>query len=159
MHWKNHRGFSLVELAVVLVVAGMILAIGAPAMIRYLNGYKVRNTAHKLADEMRMARQRAVANNTINWVYTQWGPNATQYWTGVQTQNGPGGTWGSTQWTGPLDLPDQMKQVSANFNSVQYVFFKPNGLASSAGSVRVCSPNASVRDTSTINVDFSGSVW
>jgi hypothetical protein len=77
----------------------------------------------------------------------------------VQTQSGPGGTWGTTSWRGPLDLPNNMRQTGANFSSIQYVFFKPNGMASSSGSVRVCSPNPGVRDTATVNVDYSGSVW
>ena len=61
MHWNNRRGFSLVELAVVLTISGLILAIGTPGLIRYLNSARVRDSARTLAEEMRLARQKAVS--------------------------------------------------------------------------------------------------
>jgi len=37
MHWNDRRGFSLLEMAVVVTIAGLILAITAPGLIRQLN--------------------------------------------------------------------------------------------------------------------------
>jgi prepilin-type N-terminal cleavage/methylation domain-containing protein len=158
MHWKKREGFSLVELAIVLVIAGLILAICTPGVIRYLNGQRVRDSARLLADEMRLARQLAVSNSTRNWVYTQWSANANQYLLGTQTQN-PNGTWNTTQWRGPFELPSKTKQIGANFNAFQYFYYDPNGRPSGSGSVRVISTIPSVTDTATVNLDLSGSVW
>lgn len=164
MHWKKREGFSLVELAIVLVIAGLILAICTPSVMRYLNGQRVRDSAHLLADEMRLSRQRAVSNNTRCWIYTQWSSN--QYLLGTQAQNpNPPYNWLTTQWRGPFELPSKTKQIGANFSSQLYFWYDPNGrpatvgASSASGSVRVCSTIASVTDTATVNLDLSGSVW
>lgn len=160
MHWKKREGFSLVELAIVLVVAGLILAISTPGVIRYLNGQRVRDSARLLADEMRLSRQRAVSNSTRCWVYTQWGAGQNQYLLGTQAQNpNPPYNWLTTQWRGPFELPSKTKQIGANFSPFQYFYYDPNGRPSGSGSVRVCSTMASVTDTATVNLDLSGSVW
>ena len=158
MHWKRNEGFSLVELAVVLVVAGIVLAIGAPSLVKYLNAKNVSDAARILSDEMRLARQKAVSNGTRNWVYTQWGANSAQYWTGYQTWTGS--AWSATTtWRGPIDLPDRTKQIQADFASFTYFYYDPNGRPSTSGQVKVISTVPSVTDTSVVNVDLSGSVW
>jgi prepilin-type N-terminal cleavage/methylation domain-containing protein len=168
MHWKNRQGFSLVELAVVLVVAGLVLAITAPGMMRALNAQKVRDAARTLADEMRLARQRAVSNGTRNYVYTQWGVTQSQYWTGVSTQL-PNGTWASPVWRGPIDLSSRTRQIGANFSNYVYFFYDPSGRPrqptgaanppAASGSIKVVSTLPSVADTSVVNLDLTGSVW
>lgn len=164
MHSKENKGFSLVELAIVLVIAGIVLAITTPGLIKYLNGQRVRDSAHVLADEFRMARQKAVTNGTRNYVYTQWGTGQAQFWRGVVTKTDEN-VWSGISWSGPYDLPDRTKQISANFGGYQYLYFDTNGRAYSplatacSGSVRVCSTIPSVKDTTTINVDLSGAVW
>ena len=94
MHWNDQRGFSLAEMAVVVMISGIILAISAPNLIRHLNRQRVHDAAHLLADEMRLARQKAVTNGTRNYIYTQWGAGQNQYWIGVMTQQS-NGAWPS----------------------------------------------------------------
>ena len=159
MHWNRREGYSLVELAVVLVIAGIILAVGAPPLMRYVNGARVRSAAHVLSDEMRLARQKAVTNSTRNWVYTTWGTNSSQYWTGVQTQTSPG-VWSGINWRGPIDLPSRAKQIQPNFGGgYQYLWYDVNGRPCWSGSVKLVSTVPNVTDTVTVNVDLSGSVW
>jgi len=175
MHCKNHRGFSLVELAVVLTVVGLILAIAAPGLIRQLNSQRVRDAAQVLKDEMRMARQKAITNGTRNYVYTQQGANGTQYFTGIRTFNEATKTWNGFQWRGPIDLPAKTKQIGANFSSSYlWFYYDPTGKPHqpfdpvspwpaqspvASGSVKVVSMVPGVVDTSTVNLDLSGSVW
>ena len=165
MHWKNREGFSLVELAVVLVVAGIILAMGVPNILKHMHSQSVRDSARMLSDEMRLARQKAVSNGTRNYVYTQWGPGADQYWTGIQTQNPNTGAWSSILWRGPIELPGRTRQISASFGSYVYFYYDPSGRPKtpldtpSSGSIKVVSTIPSVNDTAAVNVDLSGSVW
>lgn len=169
MHCKNREGFSLVELAVVLVVTGIILAIGVPNILKHMHSQSVRDSARMLSDEMRMARQKAVSNGTRNYVYTQWGAGADQYFTGVQTQNPNTGAWSTIVWRGPLDLPGRTKQINATFGGNTYFYYDPSGRPKVSisppteipvsGSIKVISTLPSVTDTSTVNVDLSGSVW
>ena len=164
MHWKNRRGYSLAELAVVVMVAGLILALGTPGLIRYLNAARVRDSAKILAEEMRLARQKAVTNGTRNYVYTQYGASQNQYWTGVQAKLS-NGAWGGVTWRGPIDLPNKTRQISSNFSSYVYFYFDPSGRPRTpvdgvcSGSLKVISTVPSNTDTSTVNLDLSGSVW
>lgn len=158
MRWKRQEGFSLVELAVVLVVAGIVLAIGAPPLVKYMNARKVGDSARILSEEMRLARQKAVTNGTRNWVYTQYGVSGNQYWTGIQQPLG-NGTWSGTSWRGPIDLPSRTRMIGANFSGLQYFWYDANGRPSGSGLVKVISTIPSVHDTSIVNVDLSGSVW
>jgi prepilin-type N-terminal cleavage/methylation domain-containing protein len=169
MHCNDRRGFSLVEMAVVVMIAGLILAISAPSLIRHLNRQRVQDAAHLLADEMRLARQKAVANGTRNYIYTQYGTGQNQYWTGVTTQQ-TNGVWPSSPvWKGPIDLPDKTKQIGSNFSGYVYFYYDPSGRPRqplalnppplSAGSIKVVSTVPGVTDTTTINLDLSGSVW
>jgi prepilin-type N-terminal cleavage/methylation domain-containing protein len=169
MHCKNRRGFTLVEMAVVVMIAGLILAISAPNLIRHLNRQRVHDAAHVLADEMRLARQKAVANGTRNYIYTQYGTGQNQYWTGLVTQQ-TNGVWPSSiAWKGPIDLPDKTRQIGANFSGYVYFYYDPSGRPRqpltgnppplSSGSVKFVSTVPGVTDTTTINLDLSGSVW
>ena len=172
MHWKNRRGYSLAEMAVVVMITGLIAAIGTPGLIRYLNTARVRESASVLKEEMRLARQKAVTNGTRNYVYFQWGATQSQYWTCVSTQNQITKAWSSPVWRGPIDLPNKTRQIGANFSSWIYFYYDPYGRSrqpagavwpnvdpASSGSVRVVSTVPSITDTSTVNLDLSGSVW
>jgi len=161
---NNRRGFSLVELAVVLTVAGLLLAITAPGLIRQLNSQRVRDAAQVLRDEMRLARQKAITNGTRNYVYC--GVNPNQYMLGTMTQK-TDGTWPSSPtWRGPFDLPDKTKHIGANFSGNVSFFYDPSGrpkvpagTSAASGSVKLVSLVPGVTDTTTINLDLSGSVW
>jgi len=173
MHWKNHRGFSLIELAVVLTVVGLILAIAAPGLIRQLNSQRVRDAAQVLRDEMRMARQKAITNGTRNYVYVQWGPDGSQYLTAVRTFNEATKTWNGHVWRGPIDLPAKTRQIGSNFSTYTWFYYDPSGKPHqpydmspwpaqspvTSGSVKVVSMVPGIVDTSAVNLDLSGSVW
>jgi prepilin-type N-terminal cleavage/methylation domain-containing protein len=54
------RGFSLIELMIVLVVAGIVLSFGMPAFSHYRNGMMLREVNAQLLQDVRRARQLAV---------------------------------------------------------------------------------------------------
>jgi prepilin-type N-terminal cleavage/methylation domain-containing protein len=151
----SSRGFSLVELAVVLVIFGIAAAVGLPAMNTFLTGNNVRSGASILASEMRLARERAVANNVRAWVYCWNGTG--YYWTGQQTSLG-GNSWSNLTWKGPFELPKRTQQANANFGGVNYFYYTPDGRPNASGSVAVISTQGRA-DTARVNLDLSGSVW
>jgi prepilin-type N-terminal cleavage/methylation domain-containing protein len=66
---QTHRisargGFSLTELMIVITVMGLMLAIGAPAMGRYLQSWRLNGEANEMATFLRLARTAAVSKNT-----------------------------------------------------------------------------------------------
>lgn len=64
----NHRGFTLIELAIVLVVMGILFAMGVPAYKSYTQSYTLKGAAENMAAQMRLVRERAIATSTdIYW--------------------------------------------------------------------------------------------
>ena len=167
MSSRDQRGFSLIELAVVVTLAGLVLAFVTPSINRYLKKAKLRDAAGTFASEMRLARQKAVTNNGRFWFWTANGLN--YYYTGEQRWLG-GTTYASSPtWTGPKFLPSNVRVLSPNWGGWNYFIYYPNGRPVSpastptniiyvSGSVKLVSTQGDP-DTATVNVDLSGSVW
>lgn len=64
MRVSSRRGFTLVEIAVVVVLAGIILAAGVPAFLSLARSLSEAQARNKIMDTLRMARQRAVTTHT-----------------------------------------------------------------------------------------------
>lgn len=61
---RAQRGFTLVELLVVLLIVGVLLALTPPALNRALPGLELRAAAREVATSLREARGRAIRANT-----------------------------------------------------------------------------------------------
>lgn len=57
------RGFSLIELAVVLAVVGVLVTLGVPSFTAWLANARVRAVADSLANDLRRAQSAAVERN------------------------------------------------------------------------------------------------
>jgi general secretion pathway protein H len=57
---KFHRGFTLVELLVVLVIASLVLALVGTSISRSVSGAEMRTAARKMAASIRYTRTRAI---------------------------------------------------------------------------------------------------
>lgn len=58
---RSQRGFSLVELIVVMVLIAVVAGIGAAAISSGLPGQQLRGAAREMAVELRFARAQAIA--------------------------------------------------------------------------------------------------
>lgn len=58
-----NRGFSLIELVVVIGIATLLLAIGYPRLAPLVAKYRLDSAAWNLATELQKARLRAIAEN------------------------------------------------------------------------------------------------
>lgn len=58
------KGFSLIELLVVVSLIGLIVVVGYPNMIDWLERYEVRGAASEIASSIQLQRMRAVSQNT-----------------------------------------------------------------------------------------------
>jgi general secretion pathway protein H len=59
---KRQRGFTLLELIVVLVLVAAVVAMGASAMSRKMPGQQLRQDARGLAAQLRYTRAQAIAS-------------------------------------------------------------------------------------------------
>lgn len=61
---KNHRGFSMIELAVALTIMGLLLAMGLPGFSAWTRGANVKNAADSVNNGLQLARLEAIKRNT-----------------------------------------------------------------------------------------------
>lgn len=60
---KANKGFSLMELVVVLAVLGVVLLIAAPGFSGYRDNVQLRESIRRISGDLGLCRQRAVAEN------------------------------------------------------------------------------------------------
>jgi prepilin-type N-terminal cleavage/methylation domain-containing protein len=60
----SQAGFSLVELAIVLVVAGLLLAMTAPGFQSFRQTADLKSAADQIGDRLMVTRQKAIATGT-----------------------------------------------------------------------------------------------
>jgi len=57
---RNSRGFSLVELAVVVTIMGIMFAVGVPSYLTYRRSQELKGAAQNIASQIRLARATAI---------------------------------------------------------------------------------------------------
>lgn len=60
MQTSKERGFTLVELLVVMVIAALVLALVGTSISRSVSGAEMRTAAHKVAANLRYTRTQAI---------------------------------------------------------------------------------------------------
>jgi prepilin-type N-terminal cleavage/methylation domain-containing protein len=58
------RGFTMVELAITILVMGMLFAFAIPAFNNISQSYQLKGATENIAAQIRMAREKAIANGT-----------------------------------------------------------------------------------------------
>lgn len=112
MRFKNgrtgQRGFSLVELLMVVAISLVIAAVAIPNVMRAMGAYRLRSGIHAQAQVIQRARMEAMRDNRVQHVYSQWN------WDGSTWRNfvfiDTNGNW----WQ------DANEQVSYNMPSYMY---------------------------------------
>jgi type IV fimbrial biogenesis protein FimT len=63
---KKHyqKGFSLIELMVVIVIMAIIASIAAPSLVNMVNGTKLSTVVAQLATDLNLARSEAIKRNS-----------------------------------------------------------------------------------------------
>lgn len=146
--WNNlsvrHKGFSLVELALVLVLLSVLTAIAAPRYSSSANNYRVNMAARKVAADLGSARADAW-NRGVHRTVT-FTTAALQYTlTGVADMNHTAADTVVSLKTSPYSLT----QLAANFGGLSSVIFDAYGMPNNGGTVTVTSGTAS--QTVTLN--------
>ena len=76
MNRLSSRGFSLVEMAIVLVVFGLVLAIGVPMLRGLTSAQQLKGATENMAGQLRLAREIAISTSspqTMHLFYNSFG--------------------------------------------------------------------------------------
>ncbi len=130
------RGFSLIELMVVIVIMGLLF-LSVPALRKHSANASLIQASEGLASTMRLARQRAVAtgNNTV--VFFDVASNS--YWI-FDDPDGDGQLDSGERQTSLTKLPSGVRFGEVNFDQNR-VSFNPRGSADKTGSIVLVNRN------------------
>ena len=65
---RPDRGFSLVEMVIVVGIVGVMAAVAFPNIVGYARNYRIKGAAQEVAGELQSARSKAIMTNTNNGV-------------------------------------------------------------------------------------------
>jgi type IV fimbrial biogenesis protein FimT len=142
-------GFTLVELAIVLVIFGIVSAIAIPGINKFLRSVEMNGEVQQFATTMRVVRQRAITENNNYVLYWDATDRKLKWWdddnnNGVK--DGPekfGATSAMATWI-------TVTNSSTNPFPSDTVQFVPNGSASVSGSVIYSNPEGYSRSLSVV---------
>jgi type II secretion system protein H len=63
---KNHKGFTLVEMMIVIAIIGIVSAIAVPNFYSYAAGMKLRSASRNLYSTLQNTRMKAIRQN-VRW--------------------------------------------------------------------------------------------
>ena len=89
---RKRSGFTVIELIIVIVVLGILTAVGVPNFLSWLPKYRLRSAARDLYSNMQLAKLSAIKNNA-DWAIV-FNKASDQYQ--VCSGQGPDSSWGGT---------------------------------------------------------------
>jgi len=60
---RNKKGFTLIELMIAIAILGILMALGAPAMMQYLRNAKIRALAVEMKESLEQTKLEAIRRN------------------------------------------------------------------------------------------------
>ena len=141
---RDARGFSLIEMAVVILILGLLAAFSFPAYLRFNRTMQLKGSVQNLAGQIQLARQKAIATGTSQLLHFTPGVGWDYH---THTPGQP-----ITGWKLPRNVTFLW---STGTLSLQTLWMKADGRADRSGMVILQTPEG-LRDT--VNVQLSGLV-
>ena len=143
---RDARGFTLVEMAVVILILGLIIGFSIPAFVKMNRSLALKGTVQNLANHMQLARQTAIATGKPQTLHLFQGTFGVDYHIHNPGENP------SAYWKFPTGITYLW---SGGTLSAQTVIMRPDGRADRSGMV-ILQSQSGLMDT--VNVQLSGLV-
>jgi type IV fimbrial biogenesis protein FimT len=156
------RGFNMMELLVTLIVVGVVITMGAPAMADFINDMRLSATTNDVLSFFNYARSEAAKRGTRVTVcvsadqaacfpgQTNWAVGALVF---VDTNGNATVDAGETvlQVLNPMQTGVSVIATTP-FATNHFFYYRPSGAASSQGTLRICKTGRLARDVSVNSV-------
>jgi prepilin-type N-terminal cleavage/methylation domain-containing protein len=132
----TRAGFTLIELAVALAVAGVLAMTAAPPIARYIQDYRLEGAASNMVAELHLLRHRAVAEGN-NYVMLL-DPDNDSYIVFDDDNNNDSQDDGESV-IGPVDMPNGLRLRNGPWLPFpnNTVSLRPDGTANSTGIITI----------------------
>jgi len=138
----GERGFTLMEMMIVVVVIGVIAAMAIPSFLSYMPKLKVKACARDIVSQLRLARSKSVAERRPYGVAFDVGAKC--YTVFADTDNPAAKTFTVADSVMHVDtLETDLSMVSCTYAN-GCVVFNSTGAASTSGEVKVVSSDGTV---------------
>lgn len=129
-------GFTLLELAVALAVAGLLALASVPAITRYIQDYRLEGAASNIVGDIRLCRHKAVAEAN-NYIIVL-DPDDDSY-SIIDDDDNNGVSDHGEQVIGPVDLPGGMDLRNGPWLAFpdDELILRPNGTANATGIITI----------------------
>jgi type IV fimbrial biogenesis protein FimT len=167
---RHAKGFTLMELMIVLVIAGVLLAIAAPGFRTLLERNRLQAASSNLFASLMLARSEALKRNQVVWVC-----KGTATALAASCPTGTDGAW-EGGWlvhidpTNPvspnpndviavregLGSGDTLRAVETPSTDINAISFRPNGGVSAESSFVICNSDADVSTGREVRISATG---
>ena len=130
---RSQRGFTTVELMIVMAMMGLVLAASWGNFRSVLAHRRLSSAASSLATQMRLARERAVAEGNDYIVTFMTGTNSYEIW----DDEGSDGSTGADDRKFVHDMPSRTTVQNPVFFGSNRVIFHADGTCNASGAVEI----------------------
>jgi prepilin-type N-terminal cleavage/methylation domain-containing protein len=146
---RGGKGFTLVELSIVLVIFGIVSAVAVPGINKFLRSVELNGQVQQFASTLRVVRQRSITENNNYVLYWTASERKLKWW---DDDNNNGVKNGTEKSGATSALPSWITVTASGTNPFpsDTVTFIPNGSASVSGSVIYSNPDGYARSMSVV---------
>jgi len=154
---RKNKGFSLIELIVVMALIGILAAIATPNFTRYRDNQNLREAARDVSSDIQLYKQRAIAENVRYRIDFTIGNNKYDVKRETTLNANDFDATANKLFTKEMGSANAIEtSAAANFGGNPYVTFLPRGTIEEAGGGSLMLRHKTRLSTATINVSMMG---